>query len=457
MKFGAVAFASAAGAFVLPASIPEGPEKTLSHHEEHQEHQHHDHDHHESAWLKFIPDKVVTAYDDAVDALSAGADNAGNAVHSWVDNALAGSVLGGHHGHHGHDDDDEFRSRTIYQIINDNKHTTRFAKLINERQNLVELLNSTETNSTLFVPIDEAFEHIPDDDDHKPSDEFVDKLLAYHIGVGNFPVKNIIDTHTFPTHLKEPLLGGEPQRLRIRVGFTGVRVNFYSKVVKAVESKNGIVAAVRNILVPPPAVGRELSLFPDRFSTLLLAYDKTEFVKFVHGLKMNGSTVFAPSNNAFHRLGPKANAFLFNTEHGLDYLKAILKYHIAPNATLYSDTFYDKAGAKEVDASGSQPQHFDLETLLKDARVGVDIGKFWGFITVRVNAFNKVVVQDGIAKNGVIHVVDKVLLPPHKRGDHKSSDDEDEEISVAELKERLAPWVTEREPSVEEPEMAGEL
>jgi hypothetical protein len=54
-------------------------------------------------------------------------------------------------------------------------------------------------------------------------------------------------------------------------------------------------------------IGRVISLFPAQFSTLLLAYDKTDFVKFVHNVKMNGSTVFAPSNSAWERLGPKAN------------------------------------------------------------------------------------------------------------------------------------------------------
>lgn len=54
-------------------------------------------------------------------------------------------------------------------------------------------------------------------------------------------------------------------------------------------------------------IGRVISLFPAQFSTLLLAYDKTDFVKYVHHIKMNGSTVFAPSNKAWERLGPKAN------------------------------------------------------------------------------------------------------------------------------------------------------
>lgn len=456
MKFTAAAFAVAAGAFVIPEQPGQLPlradeEKPIPGFESvASEKSAEAHRHHDAAWLKFLPGKdvLVSAYDDAVDFMSSSVDNAANTLHGWVDETIADKVYGGH----GHDDED-YGSRTIYDIINDNEHTKHFAKLINDRPHLVELLNSTKTNSTLFVPIDEAFEHIPDDDKHKPSKEFIDDLVLYHIGLGNFPVHHVLDTHTFPTHLNEKFLGNEPQRLRIRVGFTGVRVNFYSKVVKAVEAKNGIIAAVRNILVPPPFAGKEISLFPDRFSTLLLAWDKTKFGEFVHKVHTNGSTIFAPSNHAFSRLGPKANAFLFNTETGLRYLSAILKYHVAPNATLYSDTIYDKRGdqseAVELDVDAKEAKHFDLATLLDNAHLGVDIGKSWGFLTVRINGFTNVAIQDAVAKNGVIHVVSKVLLPPHKHHDHghkaEEEDDDNEDISVEELKARLADYVDDEE------------
>jgi uncharacterized surface protein with fasciclin (FAS1) repeats len=460
MKFGAAAaLASAASAFVIPEGSVQAALRTADDSKDavapavEQ-------DHHDAAWLTFLPGKdvLVSAYDETVDYVTSTVDKAANSLHDWVDEAIADSVHtdGGHHDHD-HDDYD-YAKHTIYEAIASNKHTTHFAKLVNERPHLVELLNSTKTNSTLFVPIDEAFERIPDDDKHKPSKEFIDDLLLYHVGLGNFPVGHVLDTHTFPTHLKEKDLGDEPQRLRVRVGFTGVRVNFYSKVVKAVETKNGYIAAVNSILLPPPIIGRVLTLFPDRFSTLLLAYEKTDFADVIRHTSFEGSTVFAPSNHAFSRLGSRANAFLFNTKTGLRYLSAILKYHIVPNATLYSDAIYDKRDESknkgtatldfdDAETETAQPsKHFDLGTLLDNAHLGVDIGKNWGFLTVRVNGFVNVAVQDGLAKNGVIHVVDKVLIPPHKHHDGKESESDEndnEDISVDELKARLADWVDE--------------
>ena len=128
-------------------------------------------------------------------------------------------------------DGDHTENRTIYQLISTNRHTTRFAELLSEYEDLVDLLNGTKANYTLFVPVNEAFSHIPHD--KKPSKRFVEDVLRYHVGHGLYPAAKILATHTLPTALDEKLLGGRPQRLRVRVGITGLRVNFYSKVIFA--------------------------------------------------------------------------------------------------------------------------------------------------------------------------------------------------------------------------------
>ncbi|KAJ6437442.1 fasciclin domain-containing protein [Purpureocillium lavendulum] len=415
----------------------------------------------EAFWHGRLPskDSLISSLGETVDRLSGAFDNAVEAVEDArheLSDKLA-DILSGH------DDHNKHHHLTIYELIKHSEYTTKFAKIVDEHPSIVKLLNSTKANHTLFVPTDEAFKELPDHD--KPDKEFVEKVLRYHIGLGEYPARRILTTHTLPTTLDESWLGGEPQRLRTSVGFRGVTVNFYSKVVAAdivcpaplfalysechtrphaysllflQEAKNGIIHAVNHILVPPPMAGRVITLFPSQFSTLLLAYEKTDFVKFIHGVKMTGSTVFAPSNGAFERLGPRANAFLFNTEKGLKYLKALLKYHIAPNATLYSDAFYDKTGSDDkVDAA--ETEHYDLGTLLGKARVSVDIARLGGFSAIRINGFAHVSVRDGLAKNGVIQVVDKVLIPQHKH--HKGHSDDVKDIDVEDLVTRLEPYV----------------
>ncbi|KAL7927030.1 FAS1 domain-containing protein [Trichoderma austrokoningii] len=333
-------------------------------------------------------------------------------------------------------------SYTIYELISKSKYTTKFARLVDDHPGVVELLNGTDSNYTLFVPLDKAFEDIPDDH-KKPSKEVVEDALRYHIGLGEYPAKRILHTYTLPTAHDEELLGGEPQRLRTSVGLGGVKINFYSKVVAAdIVAKNGVIHAVNHILVPPPHLGRIIALFPDRFSTLLLAYEKTDFVQFIHGVNLKGSTLFVPTNGAFNWLGPRANAFLFNTSKGRQYLKAILKYNIVPNATLYTDAFYDKRGDKD-EKSEVEPlshEHFDLPTLLGDAHISVDIARVFGFASIKVNGYSRVVVPNGVGKNGVIQVVNRVPLPPHKGHRHHHSEEQGE-IEVGDLIKRLEPYI----------------
>lgn len=61
----------------------------------------------------------------------------------------------------------------------------------------------------------------------------------------------------------------------------------------------------------------------------------------------DGQTVFAPTNAAFKKLSPKVERFLFSAE-GSEYLEALMKYHIASNRTMFSDTFYEANGGGEV-------------------------------------------------------------------------------------------------------------
>jgi len=129
-----------------------------------------------------------------------------------------------HHGHHK-------SNKTIYEIISSSKYTTKLAELINEYPDLVETLNGTAANYTLFAPTDKAFEKIPKGH-KKPSKELIKKVLAYHVSPDFYPAGRVLVTHTIPTALGEDKLGGEPQRLRLGLSlFKGLNVNFYSKII----------------------------------------------------------------------------------------------------------------------------------------------------------------------------------------------------------------------------------
>ena len=119
---------------------------------------------------------------------------------------------------------------TVYQLIAGSKYTTKLAERINEFPDLVEVLNGTAANYTVFAPTDKAFEKISKLG-KKPSKELLHKVLAYHVSPDFYPAGRVLVTHTIPTALGEDALGGEPQRLRVGLGLGGLRVNFYSKIV----------------------------------------------------------------------------------------------------------------------------------------------------------------------------------------------------------------------------------
>ncbi len=211
--------------------------------------------------------------------------------------------------------------------------------------------------------------------------------------------------------------------------------------------------------MPPPNAVDIIGFLPGEFSTLELGLAKTGLIDILNDTsKHTGGTLFAPSNFAFKLLGPKVNAFLFSS-YGRKYLRCLLKYHVVPNQTLYSDAFYKADRADEQDVpkgifhvsivpiSGRTlltPRQVDLPTLLHDKILSVDVGRYGRLISIRINGFSRVAIEDGIARDGVIQVVSNVLIPPKKVGG-VAVHWQGEEMTEEELIERLEPFLEQAE------------
>ena len=122
------------------------------------------------------------------------------------------------------------------------------------------------------------------------------------------------------------------------------------------------------------------------FDTLVTAVKAAGLVE---TLKSDGPfTVFAPTDEAFAKV-PKAqlDALLADKE----ALTAVLTYHVLPGKVMAADVINERyMTAKTVQG----------DEVIIDARIGV-----------RVNDAN-VISADVAASNGVIHVIDAVILPP---------------------------------------------
>jgi len=123
------------------------------------------------------------------------------------------------------------------------------------------------------------------------------------------------------------------------------------------------------------------------FHTLSKALDAAGLVPTLQG--PGPFTVFAPTDDAFAKLPPGTLESLLKPENKAQ-LVAILTYHVVPGRLMASDV----AKAHELTTVEGKP----LEIKAADGAVMVDDAK--------------VTATDIAASNGVIHVIDHVVLPP---------------------------------------------
>jgi uncharacterized surface protein with fasciclin (FAS1) repeats len=187
-------------------------------------------------------------------------------------------------------------------------------------------------------------------------------------------------------------------------------LNDDSKVVAAdVLASNGVIHVVDTVILPPwprtedapnGAIGGssdvagssivDIAVNDGRFDTLVAAVVATDLAG---ALSSGDWTVFAPTDDAFAKLGlDESNiASAFSKEELTD----ILLYHV-----LTTSVSSEEAKASQGDIVMGNNQIAGL--------------KFFDG-SLYVNDDSKVIIQDIIADNGVIHVVDTVILGPWPR------------------------------------------
>jgi len=125
-----------------------------------------------------------------------------------------------------------------------------------------------------------------------------------------------------------------------------------------------------------------------RFTTLAAALTAADLIDTLKG--EGPFTVFAPTDDAFAKLPEGTVASLLLPEN-LEQLKSILLYHVVPGKVMAADV------VKLTSADTVQGDPISIK---------VENGK------VYLNDTVEVIITDVEASNGVIHVIDAVLLPP---------------------------------------------
>jgi len=252
---------------------------------------------------------------------------------------------------------------------------------------LLQFISAAELNATLegdgpftvFAPTDAAFAALPADlvNDLENNRTLLTEVLLYHVVSGD------VRSSALANEMLADSVGGPQIRFNIygtgsdmKVLATGSQVTLADQV-----ADNGVIHVIDKVMMAPAGNVVEIAIANSQFSTLVTAVTTAELADSLSGGNL---TVFAPTNDAFAEVDNLDDILADK-----DLLTKILTYHVVPS-TVYSQGLSD---GQEV-------------TTLEGSRATISIEGS----TVKVD--DATVISANIpALNGVIHGIDKVILP----------------------------------------------
>ena len=278
--------------------------------------------------------------------------------------------------------------QSVYDIIAASEaHDTLEAAIV--AAGLDDELNTEDdddTRFTVFAPTDTAFQMLFD---MLPAGALQDLLTP----ANQDSLVGILSYHVVPDSVASDMLMdgmyagtlSEGDSVYIRVGDDGVFVNMAMVITADLIATNGVVHVIDAVLLPPMGTVTDYVVDTDTLSTLETAVVAAGLDS---ALATNGPfTLFAPSNDAFAALDADSLQMLLDDPMG--NLSTILRYHVVPGM-YYSDDLMD--GMTLMTLQGEM-----LEVSIMNDTVMVD-----GVM---------ITMPDMMVENGIVHVINGVLLP----------------------------------------------
>ena len=236
---------------------------------------------------------------------------------------------------------------------------------------------------TVFAPTDAAFAALPagtvDALLEDPAGDLTD-ILLYHVVGAKAMAADLSDGQEIGTVFGETVM--------VTINNNGVFINDARVTVADIEAENGVVHVIDAVIIPEsplPATVVDIVAGSADHTTLTAAVTAAGLVETLQG--EGPFTVFAPTDAAFEALPAGTVDALLDD----------------PSGDLTDILFYHVVGAKAMSA---------------DLSDGQEIGTVFGeTVTVLINNDGvfindaRVTVADIEAENGVVHVIDAVLLP----------------------------------------------
>jgi uncharacterized surface protein with fasciclin (FAS1) repeats len=280
----------------------------------------------------------------------------------------------------------------LVDIVHTAEHAGTFKTLVAAltAADLVEALQ-TPGPFTVFAPSDKAFSALPEGTVEsllKPENKAkLQNILKYHVVAGKVMSADLVK------YVNAKTLQGDNVTLTLRVN--------NAKVVKAdIKATNGVIHVIDQVILPggsKPITGHantvpayasdsivQTAVNAGQFKTLVAAIQAAGLEDALSG---DGPfTVFAPTDAAFAKLPEGTVESLIKPENRAK-LQGILKYHVIPG----------KIGSKDILAAHT------VKTLSGQA--------IYPSVMVENAAIQ---VKNIYCRNGVIHVIDNVILPKEK-------------------------------------------
>ncbi len=239
---------------------------------------------------------------------------------------------------------------------------------------------------TVFAPTDEAFAKLPAgtlDELLKPENkQQLTDILLYHVVPAKVLAADVVNLSEAETAL------GAKAAVKVEGG--KVFINDAEVLITDVEASNGVIHVIDTVLLPPAEEQAmdivDLAAADGRFTTLVAAVQAAGLVETLKG--EGPFTVFAPTDEAFAKLPAGTLDELLKPENKQP-LTDILLYHVLPGKVMAADV---------------------SDGLIAESALGTSL-----FFKVDMgNAYVNeamIILTDIEASNGVIHVIDTVILP----------------------------------------------
>ncbi|MCG8409041.1 MAG: fasciclin domain-containing protein [Phycisphaerales bacterium] len=235
---------------------------------------------------------------------------------------------------------------------------------------------------TVFAPTDDAFAKLPKKTLEtllKPENRRqLTSILTYHVVPGRVEASQVVKM------TKAGTVNG--QQIDIKTAGGKVMVDAANVIKTDIVCTNGIIHVIDSVIMPSMDDIVETAVKAGKFKTLTAALKAAGLVD---ALKGDGPfTVFAPTDEAFAKL-PKGTLESLLKPENKEKLVSILKYHVVSGRVFAEDAL--RAGkARTIQKSEVWIRTSDGKPKVNDATIAkVDID----------------------ASNGVIHVIDGVLIP----------------------------------------------